>query len=54
MTDHAAHEDEVQEEIREQAAAEPVDDETAREALELELMDEDASGEGEDIGEHID
>jgi hypothetical protein len=54
MTDRETGEDEVQEEIRDQAAAEPVDDETAREALELELMDEDASDEGEDIGEHID
>lgn len=30
------------------------DDETAREGLELELMDEDASEAGEDIGQHND
>ncbi len=45
--------DDAQAETEEQAAREPVDDTTAREALETELMDEDDSEAGEDIGEHI-
>ncbi|CAN5257971.1 hypothetical protein BH18ACT4_BH18ACT4_08130 [soil metagenome] len=40
-------------EIKDQASEAPVDDDTAREALELELMDDDSSEEGEDVGEHI-
>lgn len=46
-------EDDAQAEIEEQAAREPVDETTAREGLETELMDEDESEAGEDIGEHI-
>ncbi len=47
-----SREDRVQQEVREQAAEEPVDEETAREGLELELMEHEASDEGEHIGEH--
>ncbi len=45
--------EDVQAETEDQAAREPVDETTAREALETELMDEDESDAGEDIGEHI-
>jgi hypothetical protein len=45
--------DDAQAETEAQAAREPVDETTAREALETELMDEDDSEAGEDIGEHI-
>lgn len=44
----------TQEEIREDAAVEPDDPHTAREELELDLMEADRSEVGEDIGEHID
>jgi hypothetical protein len=55
MTDHAdaLFDDAVQHEIREQAAEEPVDEDTAREAFELELMEHDASEEGEEIGDEM-
>jgi hypothetical protein len=43
----------AQAETEQQAAREPVDDTTAREALETELMDEDDSEAGKEIGEHI-
>ncbi len=46
-------EDDAQAETEQQAAREPVDETTAREALETELMDEGDSEAGEDIGEHI-
>ena len=46
-------EDRVQRETEEQAEKEPVDPTTAREALETELMDEDESEAGADIGEHL-
>jgi hypothetical protein len=46
--------DDAQAETEAQAAREPVDETTAREALETELMDEGDSDAGEDIGEHID
>jgi hypothetical protein len=39
-------------EIEQQAPPEETDADTAREALELELMDHDASEQGEHIGEH--
>ena len=41
----------TQEEVREEAAREGGDPVTNREELELDLMDEDASGAGEGIGE---
>jgi hypothetical protein len=41
----------TQDEIREQAAGSGDDPHTAREELEVELMDEDESSEGEHIGE---
>jgi len=41
----------TQDELREQAAEVGDDPVTSREALENELMDKDASGAGEDIGE---
>lgn len=40
-------------ETERQAAEEPVDDTTAREALETELMDDDESEAGEHIGDQI-
>jgi hypothetical protein len=46
-------EERVQAETEQQADEEPVDATTAREALETELMDEDDSEAGTDIGEHI-
>lgn len=42
-----------QRETERQAAKEPVDDTTAREALETELMDDDESPLGEEIGDQI-
>jgi hypothetical protein len=42
------------EEIEEEAEERNPDPQTRREALELELMDEDRSEEGEDVGEEID
>jgi len=51
MSDSEA--DDAQAETEAQAAREPVDETTAREALETELMDEGDSDAGEDIGEHI-
>jgi hypothetical protein len=45
--------DDAQVETEEQAEREPVDETTAREALETELMDEDDSEAGKEIGEHI-
>jgi hypothetical protein len=42
------------EEIEEDAAERNPDPQTRREALELELMDEDRSEAGEDVGEEID
>ena len=41
-------------EVERQAEDEPVDEDTAREGLELELMEHDASDEGEDVGESLD
>jgi hypothetical protein len=49
-----APEDETQAEIRSDAAHEPDDPITHREEVELDLMEEEASEEGEHIGEHID
>ncbi len=43
----------VKAEIEEQAVHDPPDEQTSRESLELELMAQDDSVEGEDIGEHI-
>lgn len=45
--------EEVEQAIEEQAARKPPDPQTTREAVELGLMDEDASEAGEDLGEHI-
>jgi hypothetical protein len=42
------------EELEEKAAERNPDPQTRREALELELMDEDRSEAGEDVGEEID
>ena len=47
-------EEKTQEEIRKEAPAEPDDAQTHREEIELELMEEGKSDEGEEIGEHID
>ena len=47
-------EDRVEAEIEEEAAKEPVDQTTAREAFETELMDEGESEEGAEIGEPLD
>jgi hypothetical protein len=44
-------EDEVQDEVRRQAAEEPGDETTAREAVETALMDAGESEEGEHIGD---
>jgi hypothetical protein len=41
----------TQEEVKEEAAAEPDDPVTSREELEVELMDEGASEAGEEIGQ---
>ncbi|HSH59031.1 MAG TPA: hypothetical protein VK988_05190 [Acidimicrobiales bacterium] len=41
----------TQDEVREEAGRQGDDPVTSREALETELMDEDESGTGEDIGE---
>jgi hypothetical protein len=42
------------EELEEEAAERNPDPQTRREALELELMEEDRSEEGEDVGDEID
>jgi len=47
-------EERTQEEIRKEAPTEPDDPVTHREEIELELMEEGKSDEGEEIGEHID
>jgi hypothetical protein len=44
-------EEQTQEEVREEAATEPDDPVTSREELEVELMDENVSEAGEDIGQ---
>jgi hypothetical protein len=49
MVDHRKREEETEREIEEEAAAEPEDPITSREALEEELMEEGQS----DHGEHI-
>ena len=46
-------EEEVEREIEEQAADEPPDPQTSREAVELDLMDDDESEVGGRVGEHI-
>jgi hypothetical protein len=46
--------EQVEAEIEEQAVHEAPDEQTSREALELDLMADDDSAEGEEIGEHID
>jgi hypothetical protein len=45
--------DEEAEELEEEAAERNPDRQTRREALELELMDEDRSGAGEHVGDEI-
>jgi hypothetical protein len=45
--------EEEAEELEEEAAERNPDPQTRREALELELMDEDRSEEGEDVGDEI-
>jgi hypothetical protein len=49
MVDHRKREEETEREIEEEAAAEPEDPITSREALEEELMDEGRSDQGEHI-----
>jgi hypothetical protein len=44
-------EEQTQQEVKEEAAAEPDDPITSREELEVELMDDGASEAGEDIGQ---
>ena len=44
-------EERTQDEVREEAATEPDDPVTSREELEVELMDDGASEEGEGIGQ---
>ncbi len=46
-------EDRTQDEIREDAAAEPDDPVTAREEVELDLMEADASEAAEEIGDEM-
>jgi hypothetical protein len=46
--------EEEAEELEEEAAERNPDPQTRREALELELMDEDRSDAGEDVGDEID
>lgn len=46
--------EEEAEELEEEAAERNPDPQTRREALELELMDEDRSEAGEDVGDEID
>ena len=53
MTSERDREAESEAEIERQAAHEPDDPTTRREELELELMEEDESEEGEEIGEHL-
>ena len=50
--EHVSEED--AEELEEEAAERNPDPQTRREALELELMDEDRSEAGEDVGDEID
>ena len=45
---------ESEREVEAEAARTPDDEETAREEFELELMEEGASAEGEEIGEQLD
>jgi hypothetical protein len=47
-------EEQTQQEIKTDAAREPDDPQTAREELELDLMETDASEAGEEIGEPTD
>ena len=47
-------EDLTEDEIEHQAAVEPDDPTTSREELELDLMEQDRSEEGEHLGEHLD
>lgn len=62
MTDRDRHDDEHErqiseeeaEELEEEAAERNPDPQTRREALELELMEEDRSEAGEDVGDEID
>ncbi len=49
--DHVSEEE--AEELEEEAAERNPDPQTRREALELELMEEDRSEEGEDVGDEI-
>jgi hypothetical protein len=49
MVDHRKREEETEREIEEEAAAEPEDPITSREALEEELMEEGRSDQGEHI-----
>ena len=51
MSDDREPEDKTQDEIKEQAAQEPDDPTTAREELELDLMEVDESDAGEEIGQ---
>ena len=52
--DHEHVSEEEAEELEEEAAERNPDPQTRREALELELMDEDRSEAGEDVGDEID
>jgi hypothetical protein len=53
--DHDRHvSEEEAEELEEEAAERNPDPQTRREALELELMEEDRSEAGEDVGDEID
>ncbi len=52
--DHEHVNDAEAEELEEQAAERNPDRQTRREALELELMEEDRSDAGEDVGDEID
>ena len=54
MADERDREKLTEREIEHEAAVEPDDPTTAREELELELMDEGDSEEGEEIGEEND
>jgi hypothetical protein len=51
--EHEHMSDAEAEELEEEAAERNPDRQTRREALELELMDEDRSEEGEDVGDEI-
>lgn len=54
MADERAPEEETQQEVEQDAVREPEDPVTAREEMEVALMQEGASEEGEEVGEHID